>query len=463
VLVSGQETRLTGIGVARALEQVGIPAPNRRPYAAPERIAGGVWHRFADIFSLAALMYEMLWGRRLNGTGMQAVATLEPLPGGDLTALSLAFSRALAEDPGGRYSRALKFVEGLKNAFPGEGDTATINMSRAFPPSAHVEPPSSEREALDERDALAERHADPEPEILVQPPGTATVVLPVPLARAPVPEPEVDEVAVGPTVVAQPEPPSPRPEPVVPRAAAPIPAPAVAEARAAALPFELGPRRRDRARYVQPENEIETESTDADSEEDPGATPLERPPLSMLERSRSALWPLGLALILGVAIGVGIGFGGGYWTGFRDRVTPPESAPAATTAAAPQAREYTDSAVRPDGDAAKPPPPTAAAAQPSTPRLHPLANRRRAAHRLRVDPAASSCVPHPQARASPSMAATTASHRSPSAISPSACTRFASPAMDTAWRSVASGSRARGRRRPCSSRWNVRGPQSRPA
>src|SRR5207247_1215421 len=120
-------------------------------YAAPERVAGGVWDRFADVFSLAALMYEMLWGRRLNGTGVQAVATLEPLPHGDLTALSLAFSRALAEDPGGRYSRTLKFVEALKNAFR-DADTGAIRESHAFPPASEPE-----REALSEREASAER------------------------------------------------------------------------------------------------------------------------------------------------------------------------------------------------------------------------------------------------------------------------------------------------------------------
>ena len=41
VLLSTDETRLTGLGVARALEQVGVAAPVRRPYTAPERIAGG--------------------------------------------------------------------------------------------------------------------------------------------------------------------------------------------------------------------------------------------------------------------------------------------------------------------------------------------------------------------------------------------------------------------------------------
>jgi hypothetical protein len=63
VLLSTDDTRLTGVGVARALEQVGVTAPVRRPYTAPERMAGAFWDRRADVFSLAALLHELLWAR----------------------------------------------------------------------------------------------------------------------------------------------------------------------------------------------------------------------------------------------------------------------------------------------------------------------------------------------------------------------------------------------------------------
>ena len=39
---------------------VGVPAPVRRPYTAPERIGGGAWDRRADIFSLAAIACELV-------------------------------------------------------------------------------------------------------------------------------------------------------------------------------------------------------------------------------------------------------------------------------------------------------------------------------------------------------------------------------------------------------------------
>ena len=69
VLLSPDDFRLVGLGIARALERVGVRAPVRRPYTAPERIGGGAWDRRADIFSLAAIAYELVWGRRLSEHG----------------------------------------------------------------------------------------------------------------------------------------------------------------------------------------------------------------------------------------------------------------------------------------------------------------------------------------------------------------------------------------------------------
>ena len=69
VLLSSDDTRLTGIGIASALERIGVAAPVRRPYTAPERIAGARWDRRTDVFSLAALMHELLWARRPSGVG----------------------------------------------------------------------------------------------------------------------------------------------------------------------------------------------------------------------------------------------------------------------------------------------------------------------------------------------------------------------------------------------------------
>jgi hypothetical protein len=71
------EVRLTGLGVARALESVDVTAPLRDPYAAPERVAWMPWDGRADTFSLAAMMFELLWGRAISALGREAVVGLE--------------------------------------------------------------------------------------------------------------------------------------------------------------------------------------------------------------------------------------------------------------------------------------------------------------------------------------------------------------------------------------------------
>jgi len=133
VLLSSDETRLTGIGIAHALEQVGVVPPVRRPYTAPERVAGGPWDRRADIFSLASLMHELLWGKRPSGTGARAAEALTDLEGGNLDALRATFTRALADDPADRFETALQFAEALSAAFP--------DVTRARNPQSAVRNP----------------------------------------------------------------------------------------------------------------------------------------------------------------------------------------------------------------------------------------------------------------------------------------------------------------------------------
>jgi hypothetical protein len=116
VLLSSDETRLTGIGISRALQAVGVSAPLRRPYTAPERAAGRAWDRRADVFSLAALVHELMWGKRIAGPG-KALGELTPVAGADPAALRDVFARALAEDPDERFATALEFADALRGAF----------------------------------------------------------------------------------------------------------------------------------------------------------------------------------------------------------------------------------------------------------------------------------------------------------------------------------------------------------
>lgn len=149
VLLSGDETRLTGLGIARAVERVGVPTQVRRPYTAPERVIGSNWDRRADVFGLAAMIHEMLWGRRLAGTGDGAVASLTEIAGGDLPRLRAVFGRALAEDPAERFGTALEFAGALKEAFSQQSTIprlATTDRRLETEPRLPLDPPADEQQ-----------------------------------------------------------------------------------------------------------------------------------------------------------------------------------------------------------------------------------------------------------------------------------------------------------------------------
>jgi serine/threonine-protein kinase len=99
VLVAPDETFLLDLGVAGALERCGLRPPVRRPYSAPERIAGARVSRPADIFALAAIAFELLSGRPIAGPDGASVATLPDVHGADTAELR----RVLASLP--RHSR----------------------------------------------------------------------------------------------------------------------------------------------------------------------------------------------------------------------------------------------------------------------------------------------------------------------------------------------------------------------
>lgn len=130
VLISPDAARMTGFGITRALERVGVQAPVRRPYTAPERAAGRSWDRRADVFSLVALAHELLWGRRITATGAEAAAALGDVPGAKLDALRVVFARGLADDPSNRFVTALEFAEALKSSFSRQSTVVSRQSSR---------------------------------------------------------------------------------------------------------------------------------------------------------------------------------------------------------------------------------------------------------------------------------------------------------------------------------------------
>jgi len=288
VLLSSDVTQLTGIGVARALERVGVQPPVRRPYTAPERLAGGEWDRRADVFSLAALMHELLWARRVSGTGARAVESLTAIDGGDLSALRATFARALAENPAERFQTAIEFAEALRLAFP--------SITLAGP------------------EAMADRRPSKK--------SRTTAVEPrLPLLDGPALD---AKAAQPPSNVARP------------------PSQAVAETRRRSAEQDAGGggllrSAEEDAAPVDLALSIAHGEDERFDDVDPAPAIVD-----VHARSRTAMWPLVLALIVGLAIG----FAGGYGVGTHTR--PDAGVAAGATAQTPPpvvGREFTDSAV----------------------------------------------------------------------------------------------------------------------
>jgi serine/threonine-protein kinase len=183
VLLSADLPRLTGLGIAAALDRVGVPGPVRRPYAAPERAQGGAWDRRADVFGLAALVYELLSGRRL-AAGRDAADAVSEFDHVNRAALKDVFSRALADDPDARFGLALEFVDALR---------AALVERAALEPVAPAPPPGLFEAAPDVtasdlrlplEDPLASTLADAGPPATVEPIFVEAVAA-IPVATAP--------------------------------------------------------------------------------------------------------------------------------------------------------------------------------------------------------------------------------------------------------------------------------------
>ena len=150
VFFTPDEARVTGFGVVPALERVGLHGPIRRPYSAPERIAGEKWGPAADIFALAVIAFQLLTGRRPAGPGSQVVVLPGDISGvADVDRLERTFSDALADDPARRHASAQEFAQALGWAAGGE-EAAMPGRTEDFvgemPPARGQDPPETSRE-----------------------------------------------------------------------------------------------------------------------------------------------------------------------------------------------------------------------------------------------------------------------------------------------------------------------------
>lgn len=255
VLVSADETRVTGLGVAQALDALGVAAPVRRPYTSPERVSGATWDRRADVFSLAAMVFEVLFGRRVVGVGTFAADAITPIAGSDMAGLRALFTKALAENPEERFDTALAFAEALRAALQQSEPAprpARSRRRRESPPPPAL-PLELDLPLILAADGPAPPSAAPEPEAMLAVGGPGESA-------------KLDRVG-GPVLPDLPV----RPDPLD-------------------LPVRPGP-------------------------PDPPATSLTD---VALEQSRSAVWPIVLALVVGLMVG----FAGGYGIANRDRGVP---------------------------------------------------------------------------------------------------------------------------------------------
>jgi serine/threonine protein kinase len=340
IFVSPDEARATGFGVVDALERIGVRAPVRRPYTAPERIEGGSWGTPADVFSLAAIAFELLTGRRPSGTG-DRIGAINGSAGERAGMIHAVLARAMDENPGVRFPTALAFASALEAAASGDRPPEVA----AAPLAAAPPEPARERVSADLR--LHDESA-----VAVPTPGEFEVEDRLDPVHAALDDARsVDErpVATTPSLF----------DADAQRSTAPEPLQGRHELDVEEVPFVEDPEEVPEHYSEDFRDEDALRDREAHAERD--AVSYAREDL-LPERSRPAVLPIAVTLIIGLLAG----FASGYFVADRGRpLAEPAAAPAAQPAPAGTARPYSDQAVTPPRNAppssrAVEPPPTAA-------------------------------------------------------------------------------------------------------
>jgi serine/threonine-protein kinase len=196
------EVRVTGIGVVPALEATGVKAPVRRPYTAPERVAGEAWDIRADVYSLGGIAHELLTRRRPAGAGEQDGALATGLTPEQRVHVRRILSAALAERPEHRFPTPAAFSAALTAVARGETPVLPPEPEPAAPP---VEKHVPSRKKVVASVPLLEQ-IEPAPPVVDAPPAAPAAQAPAEAAVTPV----VDLPVLPP--VAEPAPLTPLPE-----------------------------------------------------------------------------------------------------------------------------------------------------------------------------------------------------------------------------------------------------------
>jgi hypothetical protein len=277
------------------------------------------------VFSLAAITFELLTGKRPAGTGGQ-IGILPESP--FASAMHAVLARAMHDDPTARYPTALAFAGALEAASQGRPLTDAVSHGTAVavvpetpvaapPPVVVASPapaePDREPETASRKPSAGSRPPEaPRSEPAAATPGEFAVE-----AALDPPREAIDDLTVRRA-----------PEEVRADVRPPIDPTPVRLFE----PEDAGAPDRFIDDFV-PEQQAEPDVRSPLEAEvsEPPPPPVEAPMFRTVdpepelhdyeERSRSSILPYALILVLGLLVG----FGGGYFVGNRDRITPPDT------------------------------------------------------------------------------------------------------------------------------------------
>jgi tRNA A-37 threonylcarbamoyl transferase component Bud32 len=165
VLLGNGDVKVTDFGIARSVDvKSGLTETGAvlgtSDYIAPEQASGGEVDALSDVYSLGAVLYELLAGRPpYGGESFVAVAMRhvnDPVPSVDDVRpevpprLDAAIRRAMAKDPADRFGSMAGFVAELEACLGGLGrpdSDLTAIMAPAAPPRARPRPRRRSRRA----------------------------------------------------------------------------------------------------------------------------------------------------------------------------------------------------------------------------------------------------------------------------------------------------------------------------
>jgi serine/threonine protein kinase len=159
VLVSGERMALTGLGVLQALGEAGLDVPIEGAYVSPQRAHGLEATTRDDIFSLAAIAFELVYGAAVPER-TQLHAAITPLTGVNTARLADVLEGSLSPEPGDRPSTALELAGALQSALLTEA-ARTSEIPIPIPDSEYpFRIPDSAIPILDSDSAIRDSHSD---------------------------------------------------------------------------------------------------------------------------------------------------------------------------------------------------------------------------------------------------------------------------------------------------------------